>query len=182
MNDGDGQLVSEWLSGRGDGFQRLYAHHAGAIRAYFLRSGFNASDSDDLLQETFLRVTRSLKTFDAARGSLRSWLGAIARNLARKQWGRRAEPENFDPALAEAVLSVEDWSPQRREELHAVGAFVEALPEELRRLVRLRYVEGRTTRGIAAVCGMPESTIRMRLKESLAIMESWMRSEGLVRR
>jgi len=61
-----------------------------------------------------------------------------------------------------------------------VRQFVEALPEELAGFVRLRYVAGRSTRGIAELTGTAESTVRLRLKEALAMLESWMRSRGLV--
>jgi len=181
FNPSEGQLVSQCLSGRGEAFDALYARHAGAVKAYFLRGGFVASDSDELLREAFLRAFRSLGTFDAARGSLRTWLGAIARDVARRHLHRRVEAENFDGELADEPLAAQDRDPESLEEMKAVAAFVEALPDEMGRLVRLRYVDGRTTHGIAAVTGVPEPTVRIRLKESLAMMESWMRSQGFAK-
>ena len=183
MSEGDGQLISRALAGEGSAYEGLYEAHARRIMAYLLRSGFARADADDLLQETFLRAFRSLGTFDDARGSFRTWVSAIARNVARKHWQRRSEAEDFDPELAEDVLVAADNPTETaaaREEMDAVGECVAALPEELRRIVRLRYVEGRTTRGVAAAAGIPEATVRLRLKEAHARLQQCLKARGVM--
>ena len=50
--------------------EALYRRHAGRVAGFLLRSGFARPDADDLTQETFLRAMRSLRTFDADKGSL----------------------------------------------------------------------------------------------------------------
>jgi RNA polymerase sigma-70 factor (ECF subfamily) len=155
----------------------------GRVRAYLLRSGFGPADADDLAQETFLRAFRSLATFEVERGSFVRWLGAIARNVARRRWHRRREPDSFDPELAEEMFAAPDnpgESPEAREEFQAVRACVDALPAELARIVRLRYVEGRTTRGVSAAAGLPEATVRLRLKEACALLAECLRGKGFL--
>lgn len=182
MDDRERQLVSRCLAGDAPAQEALYRLHAGRILAHFLRSGFARADAEDLLQETFVRAFRSLRTFDAARGSLGTWLAAIARNVARKRWHRRREAESFDPELAEEMLAAPDnpgREAERREETDAVAGCVAALPDELERIVRLRYVEGRTTRGIATAAGMPESTVRLRLAEAHERLARCLRGKGV---
>lgn len=151
--------------------------------AYLLRSGFALADAEDLAQETFARAFSALATFDARRGTLRGWLSAIARNVARKHWARRKDPDHFDPELAEETLAAPD-NPGRtaedREEVEAVRDCVEALPAELARIVRLRYVEGRTTRGAAAAASVPEATVRLRLGQARELLEKCLREKGLM--
>ena len=152
------------------------------IAAYFRRSGFRQADADDLLQETFLRVCRSLHTFDAGRGAFGVWLATIARNVARKAWGRRREPDSFDPEIAEDVLAGPDnpgHDAAQREEVDALRDCVEQLPEGLRRIVRLRYVEARTTRGVSGATGIPEATVRLRLSEARQKLEQCLRLKGV---
>ena len=183
MSNNDLQLISACLAGADAAYDALYAAHAGRIGAYFLRSGFAHADAEDLTQEVFVRAFKSLGTYDVSRGGFRAWLGTVARNVARAQWHRRVDVETLDPVLAEEMFAACDNpgdSPEAREETHAVRAFVEALPAQLGRIVRLRYVEGRTTRAIAAAVDMPESTVRVRLKEATAMLESWLRSQGIL--
>jgi RNA polymerase sigma-70 factor (ECF subfamily) len=183
VDEPEAQLVLRCLSGDASAFEALYAAHAGRIAAYFLRSGFPRTDADDLTQETFTRAFRSLHTFDAARGAFRPWVATIARNVARKRWGRRAEPGNFDPELAEETLGRPDdphARAQRQEEIDAVRECVARLPEPLGRIVRLRYVEGRSTRGVAAETGIPEATVRSRLAEAHERIERCLAAKGVL--
>ena len=110
-----------------------------------------------------------------------AWMGTIVRNVARRRWSRRTEAENFDPQLAEEMFaSPADPAdtPEAREEMQALTVCVAALPEALGRLVRMRYVAGRTTRGIAATLGMPEATVRLKLTEAIARIERCMKAKG----
>jgi len=183
VNEDDAQLVARCLSGENGAFDALYQAYAPRAWAYFLRSGFSRPDADDLAQETFSRVFRSLATFDATRGAMRAWVATIARNVARKRWGRRAQAENFDPALAEDVLAGGDdpvSTAGRDEEIAAVRDCIERLEEPLRQIVRLRYVEGRTTRGVGVAAGMPEATVRSRLAEAHGRLRRCLEGKGVV--
>lgn len=181
MSKRDLQLVAGCLAGEAAAFESLFEAHAGRTKAYFLRCGFQPTDAEDLMQESFVRAFKSLDTFDAGKGALTTWLGAIARNVARKQWAKRALPDSFDPELAEQMFATRDNPGDHaagREELQAVSDCIALLPVELGRLVRLRYVEGRTTRGVGEVIEMPESTVRGRLDEARSKLRWCMKQKG----
>jgi len=175
------QLISRCLSGQETAFQSLYAAHGGRVKAYFLRSGFAGADADDLTQETFLRAFNSLGGFDGRRGSFGGWLAAVARNVARKHWLRRSGGTNIDPALAEEMFASAGnpaTDAAGREEIDAVRECVEDLPASLGRMVRLRYVDGLTTRGLAGATGLAESTVRLRLTEAMAMLSRCLKAKG----
>ena len=181
MNESDQHLISRCLAGDDAAAESLYRRHAGRVAAYLLRSGFDWADVEDLTQAVFYRAFRSLGTFDAARGGFRTWLGAIARNAARKQWSGRAGG-SFDPELADEMFAAADnpgQSPEALEEAEAVRACVSALPEQLARVVRLRYVDGLTTRGIAESTQMPEATVRLRLSQALGSLKTCLKAKGV---
>jgi RNA polymerase sigma-70 factor, ECF subfamily len=173
-----------WRAAAGDRAlcDQLYADHAGRVRTYLHRCGFASADVDDLAQETFLRAFKALGTFDAARGTHAQWISGIVRNVARRQWGRRSTLITCDPELAEAVLAdhtSQADSAESREELAALKQCVAGLTPDLAMIVRLRYVEGRTTRGIADAQSLPESTVRLRLDEAKAALERCLKSKGV---
>lgn len=184
VGDSGLELISRCLGGDARAFEELYAAYAGRVAGYFLRSGFRPADADDLTQETFVRAFRSLDTYDERRGSFPLWLSAIAKNVARRSWSRRAEAEGFDPELAEEMFAAPEnpsQTPEAREETGAVRDCVSVLPAELGGIVRLRYIEGKTTRGIAAFTGIPEATVRLRLKEAQALLEQCLKGKGFLK-
>jgi len=178
------ELIARCLAGEAAAQQALHAAHRGRVLAYFRRSGFSWADAEDLAQEAFLRAFRSLEGFDASRGSFRGWLGAIAKNVARRRWGRRSQGDSFDPELAEEMFAAPanpHDTPEAREEIEAVRSCVDALPPELARVIRLRYVAARTTRGVAEATGLPEATVRLRLTEAVGMLERAMREKGFIK-
>ena len=185
MDENEKQWIEGALLGNQAACGALYDANARWVAAYFLRSGFARADADDLVQETFVRAFRSLETFDAARGPFRPWLAAIARNAARRRWSARPRPEDFDPELAEKVLTSPDDDPAgaagRREEIDTVRQCVQTLPQDLQRVVRLRYVDGQTTRGIAAETKIAEATVRLRIEEARRRIEECLRGKGVVK-
>jgi len=178
----DRELVERCLAGDELAAERFYGRHAGRVMAYLTRSGFARPDAEDLSQEVFIRALGSLDTFDESRGGLPQWIGAIARNVARRHWARRSPHSAFDPGLADELFATPDGpnpSPEQQEEIDAVRQCVQQLSAELRRVVELRYVDGLTTRGVAAAVGMPEATVRLRLREAQGTLERWLMDKGV---
>jgi len=178
----DESIVSTCLTGDAAGFEAIHAAHARRVMAYLRRSGFRQHDAEDLCQETFVRVFRHLHSFDASRGSLGGWISAIAHNVVRKHWRRSgAATGQFDPELAEQTLGVHNPTDtaEKAETNEAVDDCVSQLPAELERLVHLRYVEARTTRGIAEVMGIPEATVRLRLGKAQDLIRRCLEGKGI---
>ena len=183
MDANEANLIERCLRGHQASCNQLYSTYAGLVRAYLHRCGFDLTDADDLTQDVFVRVFKSLKTFNFTKGTFPQWLGAISRNVARKRWRRRPEPENFDPELAEQVFATHDnpgRTCQAHEEIDALRLCVDSLPADLARIVRLRYVQGRTTRGIAEATDMAESTVRLRLTEAMDLLERCLAGKGVL--
>lgn len=87
-------LMVRYQAGDVDGFDGLYARLAPELRRYLIALARDAARADDLLQETFLQIHRSRRTYNPAR-PVRPWAFAVARNvwlMSERTRRRRAPP------------------------------------------------------------------------------------------
>lgn len=132
-----------------------------------------SSDAEDAAQEAVVRAWRAWHTLRDA-SAARPWLLRITVNVCRQWWrggfGRRARlVESLLDDDAE-LLAVLDADPGASEHLGAldVRAAVNALDEDLRVIVALRYYVGMDATEVGTALGIPSATVRTRLKRALA--------------
>ncbi len=149
-------------------FVRRFQRRVYGLTLAVLRDEGRAADA---AQDTFVRAWRHAGSFDPRRGSVTTWLLAIARNVAIDR-GRTETVRGVDPVdTATIVLPSSRPGPEddavTRAETERVTAALAALPETQRRCVLLATVGGRTTREIAATEGIPLGTAKTRLRDGL---------------
>ena len=127
--------------------------------------------ADDIAQETMARVWRSADSFDSLRGSVTSWVLAIARNLAIDGLRlRRPGPLNPDTVL-DLRPAPEAGPEERAITLEATGRVREALvalPAEQRRALMLAAAYGFTALEISERDNVPLGTVKTRIRSALA--------------
>lgn len=136
------------------------------------------SDAQDLTQEVFLRVFRTVKTFRARGGSFDSWMARLTRNLLIDNHRRRRQDRMTDPLEPRLPLLKERLAgclwPDRlvlTRELHEnLDARLRRLSPELREALVLRELEEMEYRQIAQVLGIPEGTVKSRLNRARAVL------------
>jgi RNA polymerase sigma-70 factor, ECF subfamily len=133
----------------------------------------NASDADDLAQETFVRAYQAIGRFRVGE-PLYPWLARIATNLAFSLFRRRRRrPETPLEPLVEAgqQWAVEDDPAERVQQgertRHLQAAFAELKPEH-QAILALRVVEEQSYEVIAATLGVPVGTVMSRLSRARA--------------
>ena len=129
----------------------------------------NHADADDAAQETFVRVYRSLPSYDPAR-PFGPWLRKIAWNcgLSVRRDGSAGVPRAAAGDASEAVDPAPgpEESAAGNEERERVADAMAALPAELRTVMVLRAVEGLSYAEIALVAGIPAGTVMSRLSRA----------------
>ncbi len=174
--DADASLVERCLGGQDAAWEELVRTHT--RRVYGLCYRFTGTDSDaqDLTQEVFLRVFRSLKSFRSGEGSFVVWLSRLTRNLLIDHYRRtkldRATDsiEDQGPTLQEktGLMSRADGMLAGREASEMLQAALQKLSPELRETVILRDLEELDYREIAQVLDVPEGTVKSRLNRGRA--------------
>jgi RNA polymerase sigma-70 factor (ECF subfamily) len=148
-------------------FERLYEREAGGLYGFLAYRTGDRALAEDLLADTFERALRARRGFDRRRGTERNWLYAIALNLLRDH-ARRAATEGravdrITPGVPAAADSAEE-SVGRRDELQRAVA---GLAEEEREAIALRFGAELTVPEMAAVLGLPLTTVEGRVYRAL---------------
>jgi RNA polymerase sigma-70 factor (ECF subfamily) len=168
----DAALVAEILarSSGDEPCRRLVAKYWRLLIAWIRHRVKDASEAEDVAQETFIRAFRALDRL-ADPDRFLPWLLRIAANRATDLARKRRNDQSLDRLLEDGELPPHLSSPQEdpgrqidiEEECRLVWRAVERLPEKYRLVMMLRYLEGLSGIEIAAALGEPEGTIRNRL-------------------
>jgi RNA polymerase sigma-70 factor (ECF subfamily) len=168
--DDDEQAIGRVRAGDRDAFRSLVERHQSSVCATVRALMPQYSDWEDVAQDVFLAAFRHLATFDASRGSFRTWLLAIARNQCRSLWHRPAPklmgtiPEAIDHRTPETVASESEW-------FERLDAGLAALPEEQRLVFVLIEMQGLSYQEAAEIAECNLGTVKSRLSRA----KEWLR-------
>jgi RNA polymerase sigma-70 factor, ECF subfamily len=174
--DPDYSLVARCLSGDETAWEELVRLHTRRVYALCYRFTGSSAEAQDLSQEVFVRVFRTLKTFRATEGSFGTWLARVSRNLLIDHYRRTRQDRVTDsieeqlPMLEEGVAgSVRpDSVLAGKEASEILQLALQKLSPELREAVILRDLQEMEYREIAAVLQIPEGTVKSRINRGRA--------------
>ena len=153
-------------------FEVFYERHGAPAYSLAQRIVGNAQLAEDVTQEAFLSIWRSRMRYDAARGSVRTWVLGIVHNRTIDALRRGAvherKREQFE-GVEERHEARErtDVEAARREEARSVRSALETLPAEQRRTIELAYFGGFSHSQIAELLDEPIGTIKGRMRLGL---------------
>jgi len=130
----------------------------GAVFRFVYRLTASEDLAEDVTQDCFLAFMRAPERFDESRGTVKTYLFSIARNLVFKRWRDNREPETLDGCEAAAPDPSANW-----EISSAVAAAVGALPALQQEALILFEYEGFTLEEIAEIAGTDAGTVKSRL-------------------
>ena len=150
--------------------EALYTRYSGPL--YSLAYQVTGADrfAQDVVQEVFVAVWKQAGRFDPSRGSLSSWLFALARHkaidLVRKEANVRRHTAEVDLEFEESDDDVdqEAWLRLRRD---AVRAAITSLPAAQRTALELAFFGGLTHVEVAETLSIPLGTAKTRIRTAL---------------
>jgi RNA polymerase sigma-70 factor (ECF subfamily) len=154
-------------------WDEVVREHADRVYRLAYRLAGNRADAEDLTQETFVRVFRSLAQYSP--GTFEGWLHRITTNLFLDMVRRRqrirfdALPEDAGDRLAGSERGPE----QAYDELHLdpeIQAALDALPPDFRVAVVLCDLEQLSYEEIAATLGIKVGTVRSRIHRGRVLL------------
>jgi RNA polymerase sigma-70 factor, ECF subfamily len=147
---------------------KLYDRYSRTVFGVGLRILGDRSLAEELVQEVFLKVWRSARTFDPSRGSFSTWLYRVTRSVALDLYRKRARRVRPVPVGDSHIATIRDSSAGPQEVVDEswlswrVSRALEVLDAPHREVIELAYFSGLSQREISERTGVPLGTVKTR--------------------
>ena len=168
-------LLIAVAGGNREAFAALYRLYAPRLRAFLLgRTRGDATQTDEVVQETMLTVWKHAARYDPSRASVATWVFTIARNrfIDRVRRTARPEPDPDDPAFFPAAAEAPDALLDRSRRAARLHRALEQLPADQLAVLRESYFEGKAQSAVANALGVPLGTVKSRARLALDRLRS----------
>jgi RNA polymerase sigma-70 factor, ECF subfamily len=181
----DTDLVAQLAAGSQEALAELYDRYGRLAYSVAFRVLGDPGRAEDAVQEAFLKIWNHASSFDARRGSLRTWLLTSVRNRSidflRGRGAHERQELELQPALAEDAPRSDPWREVSLSlERSAVREAMSNLPADQRQAVELAYFGGYSQREIADMTRVPLSTVKGRMRLALEKLSSYLQGKGLI--
>jgi len=171
-------LVRRCVSGDAAAWQEIVQQYHRRIYNICYRFSGSAEDAADLAQEVFIKMYRTLNTFDTTRASFMTWVTTVTRNLLvdhfrKGKYDRITDSLDATPGNQEEGLTIAEQLQDRtagpesrmrsQETQKLVHEALRRLSPELREAVILRDLQDFDYKEIAKVLNVPEGTVKSRI-------------------
>jgi RNA polymerase sigma-70 factor, ECF subfamily len=178
-----GLLVRRCIGGDAAAWEEIVQRYHRRIYNVCYRFAGDAENAQDLTQEVFIKMYRTLKTYDSGKGAFMTWVTTITRNLLVDHF-RKSKSDRITDSLDSVPSEHEDSQPlseqiadqslppdaavQSRETREMVHFALQKLSPELREAVILRDLQDMDYREIATALRVPEGTVKSRINRGRA--------------
>ena len=176
-------LVRRCISGDAAAWEEIVQRYHRRIYNICYRFAGSPDDAQDLTQEVFIRMYRTLNSYDTDKGAFTTWMTTMTRNLLVDHFRKTKQDRMTDsldaapsaqedaPTLGERIPDegpAPDLGVQSREAREVVHEALQKLSPELREAVILRDLQDMDYRDIAMVLKVPEGTVKSRINRGRA--------------
>jgi RNA polymerase sigma-70 factor, ECF subfamily len=176
-------LVRRCVAGDAAAWEEIVQRYHRRIYNLCYRFAGSTDDAQDLTQDVFIKMYRTLKSYDLERGAFMTWVTTITRNLLVDHF-RKTKQERMTDSLDSVASEHEDAIPlgeqiadkgqppdarmQSQEAGKTVHVALQKLSPELREAVILRDLQDMDYKEIATVLKVPEGTVKSRINRGRA--------------
>lgn len=162
----DAELLTRWRRGETHAAGALMERNFPRIKAFFARKVSDRELIQELTQRTFMRCLDKLSAFEQ-RSSFSSFIFGIARNILLEHYREQRMSERHTPIEDTPIVNL-DPTPfsvvERNSERKLIIHILRRLPLDLQIIVELYFFEQLSARQVAEVLGLPEGTVRGRIR------------------
>jgi len=178
-----GLLVRRCVAGDSAAWEEIVQRYHRRIYNICYRFAGSSDDAQDLTQEVFIKMYRTLNSFDVGKGAFMTWVTTVTRNLLVDHF-RKTKHDRMTDSLDTVPSEHEDAQPlctqiadssrsadehvQSRETREVVHQALQKLSPELREAVILRDLQDMDYKEIAGALKVPEGTVKSRINRGRA--------------
>jgi RNA polymerase sigma-70 factor (ECF subfamily) len=176
-------LIRRCIAGDAAAWEEIVQRYHRRIYNICYRFAGSSDDAQDLTQEVFIKMYKTLNTYDVERAAFMTWVTTVTRNLLVDHF-RKTKHDRMTDSLDAPLSEHEDAMPlrdriednslppdarvQSRETRESVHHALQKLSPELREAVILRDLQDMDYREIATVLRVPEGTVKSRINRGRA--------------
>ncbi len=158
----DAQLLTRIVAGQEDALVEFYDQYANLVFSVALYVLQDRAEAEEVVQDVFMTIWRRAADYDAARGSVTTWLLTIAR---RRAIDRRRRREARPPATNEVELPHHVYGVVLPKAAYVdLQKALDTLPPEQRQCIELIYFGGFSHNEVAAHLQVPPGTVKGRVR------------------
>ena len=162
------QILSLLLSRDEKGFNYLYKNYSGALYGVIIRIVRYEEEANEVLQDVFVKIWNSVKSFDAAKASLYTWMLNIARNSAIDRLKSKSFQNDLqNQSIPDFVNDGIRLSTEQSHEFNEVQDRVNTLRDDYKVIINKAYFGGLTQEEIAEELQIPLGTVKTRTRAAL---------------
>jgi RNA polymerase sigma-70 factor (ECF subfamily) len=154
------EFVARAQSGDRDAFGDIYVACHSQIRGFLLRRVADSETAEDLAQQVFVKAWQGLPRYRRTSAPFTAWLYRIARNALVDHY-RRSRPTVGLEGIDIADDSDRDAELITAEQFEEVEHGLDALRDDYREVIRMRFLMGLSTREVAAAMDRSEGAVRV---------------------
>ena len=176
----DQELVKQYLTGNQTSFEILLSRHKSRVFAFIMSKTKNREVSEDLFQDTFIKVINSLqKGKYNEEGKFLPWMMRIAHNLVIDFFRKESKMKNIRPTSEFNIFDIiNDGNRGQDEEMirkkvHAdLNILIKELPKEQMEVLKMRYFDDMSFKEISEITGVSINTSLGRMRYALINLRS----------
>ena len=181
-NDIDSVLIDKAKNGNEGAFKILVNKYYPRVYASLFSFTKSAEDSEDLTQQTFLKVWQQLHSF-RGESAFFTWVYRIAINLAKNFVASSGyKKQKINTSIDESEIEINSFEDLEsivihNQSLRNINNYINKMPESLKTAFTLREVEGKSYEEIGIITDTPIGTVRSRIFRARESIIEYMNTE-----
>lgn len=164
-------FVERLKAGDHAAYSELYDRYGRVIYNVIFETTRSEPDTENLVQDTFVKIWRNIHRYEASKGRLFTWLVVIARRMALDFVRSNYFLEKSKIQNEETAVTIESPAPEmQRLEYLDLKKEAEKLDPHLKQVIDLQYFMGYTQQEVADETGLPLGTVKTRTRAALMLL------------